>query len=148
MEKKIRYNWARIIIIITVICAIGYALFLAKDTVSLLKENSDLKKHNKQLIEEKKELTKELKNVNTPEYIEEQAKLQLKLIRPGETLFILGDGSTVPKGVTPSTDKENNSREKREQGSDEGTPGNTDPENPANTNNHENRNRDESSPGQ
>ncbi len=129
MEKKVRYNWPRIIIIIAVIVAIGYALFLAKDTVSLLKENSDLKKQNKQLTQEKKDLTKELKNVNTPEYIEEQAKLQLKLIRPGETLFILGDGSTVPKGVTPSPDKEKDNGENQEQGGGETSPDNPNSEN-------------------
>lgn len=123
MEKKVRYNWPRIIIICVVVFAIGYAVFLAKDTVSLLKENSELKKQNKHLVEEKKELTKELKNVNTPEYIEEQAKLQLKLIRPGETLFILGDDSAVPGGY-PSTDKEKDTKNQEEQGSSEGSPQN------------------------
>ena len=62
----------------------------------LLSENSELKKQNTELTKQKKSLENELKNVNKPEYIEEQAKLQLKLIKPGETLFILGEENALP----------------------------------------------------
>ena len=43
----------------------------------------------KELNDEKAALQEELKNVNDLDYIEEQARNQLKLIKPGEILYIL-----------------------------------------------------------
>ena len=46
-------------------------------------------KSRKILKEKKKDLEKELKLVNEPEYIEEQARKQLKLVKPGEIIYII-----------------------------------------------------------
>ena len=41
-----------------------------------------------ELIEQRKELKIELRNVNSKEYIEEQARKQLRLVDPDEILFV------------------------------------------------------------
>ena len=89
MQKRVRYNWLRIIVISIIVVSLIYGIFIVKNMSKLLSENSELTK-------QKKSLENELKNVNKPEYIEEQAKLQLKLIKPGETLFILGEENALP----------------------------------------------------
>ena len=42
-------------------------------------------------------MTAELKNVNELDYIEEQARKQLKMIKPGEVLYVL-DGKKNKDG--------------------------------------------------
>ena len=96
MQKRVRYNWLRIIVISIIVVSLIYGIFIIKNMSKLLSENSELKKQNTELTKQKKSLENELKNVNKPEYIEEQAKLQLKLIKPGETLFILGEENALP----------------------------------------------------
>lgn len=50
------------------------------------------------LLEEKARLEEELKQVNSEEYIEEQARTQLRMIKPGERIYIL------PKDAKEETD--------------------------------------------
>jgi len=40
------------------------------------------------LQNDKANLQNELKLINTPEYLEQQARLQLKMIKPGELLYV------------------------------------------------------------
>ena len=96
MQKRVRYNWLRIIVISIIVVSLIYGIFIVKNMAKLLSENSELKKQKTELTKQKETLEKELKDVNKPEYVEEQAKLQLKLIKPGETLFILGGDDTSP----------------------------------------------------
>lgn len=77
---------AGIIIILSLV--VGYSAY---QIISLKIEQKELKARQVQLKKEKKELQKEMTVVNDPEYIEQQARRQLKLIMPGETLYILPD---------------------------------------------------------
>lgn len=88
-NRKYKLNKARSI-------AVGAALVLLivvsvslKNIMDLRAERNTLIQQNQALKEEKKKLKDELKNVNDMDYIEEQARLQLRLIKPGETLFIV-----------------------------------------------------------
>ena len=60
-------------------------------------EKSHLEKTQKELEQKKDDLTAELKNVNELDYIEEQARKQLKMIKPGEVLYVL-DGKKNKDG--------------------------------------------------
>ncbi len=40
------------------------------------------------MIKERERLSRELLKVEDPQYIEEQARTQLKMVRPGEILYI------------------------------------------------------------
>ena len=73
-----------------VIAAVVLLLLAAsvRNIVKLELENRRLKNKQKELIEQRKELKIELKNVNSKEYIEEQARKQLRLVDPDEILFV------------------------------------------------------------
>lgn len=59
--------------------------------VTLKMEQQQLMAQQTALIQEKEKLKEQLKNVNNPEFIEQEARKQLKMIMPGETLYILKD---------------------------------------------------------
>lgn len=73
-----------------IIAAVVLLLLAAsvRNIVKLEIENRRLKNKQKELIEQRKELKIELKNVNSKEYIEEQARKQLRLVDPDEILFV------------------------------------------------------------
>ena len=73
-----------------IIAAVVLLLLAASihNIVKLELENRRLKNKQKELIEQRKELKIELKNVNSKEYIEEQARKQLRLVNPDEILFV------------------------------------------------------------
>lgn len=76
------------------IILIMVGVFLAitvKNIYTLQTEKKNLKEENEKLTLEKEALKDELENVSDKEYIEEQARIQLKLIKPGEILYILED---------------------------------------------------------
>ena len=73
-----------------IIAAVVLLLLAAsvRNIVKLELENRRLKNKQKELIEQRKELKIELRNVNSKEYIEEQARKQLRLVNPDEILFV------------------------------------------------------------
>ena len=73
-----------------IIAAVVLLLLAAsvRNIVKLERENRRLKNKQKELIEQRKELKIELRNVNSKEYIEEQARKQLRLVNPDEILFV------------------------------------------------------------
>lgn len=67
---------------------VGFSLY---QDLSLRHEYKRVVEENKALTLQKERLKEELKNINSPEYIEQQARDQLKLVRPGEVMYILPD---------------------------------------------------------
>ena len=59
--------------------------------IKLKAENRELKQQQQELTSEKSKLTKELKNIHSKEYIQEQARKQLRLLNKDEILFIFKD---------------------------------------------------------
>lgn len=90
-KKKVKVNSGRMILTVIVLVLIAVVGMSVKTVFDLRAEQADLKKENKGLLSEKAALKEELKNINDPEYVEEQARIQLKLIKPGEILYILED---------------------------------------------------------
>ena len=76
------------VIMIILIAVLGMSV---KNIFDLRAEQKALSEENKSLAVEKESLEEELKNVNDKDYIEEQARIQLKLIKPGEILYIFDD---------------------------------------------------------
>lgn len=77
----------------------GLILFLSflltmccREVIRLKAQNYSLKKQQQELIEERDRLAEELKHTGNKEYIKEQARKQLKLLDPGEIMFIFRDG--------------------------------------------------------
>jgi len=88
LRKITRNILAYLIVAILVVCVAGFSVF---KIINLKMESNELHAQQQALIAEKEKLTEQLKNVNNPEYIEQEARKQLKMIMPGETLYILQD---------------------------------------------------------
>ncbi|WP_281522919.1 FtsB family cell division protein [Mogibacterium timidum] len=83
-----------------IISAVVLLLFAAsvRNIIKLELENRRLTLKNRELKETKKELQIELKNVNSKEYIEEQARKQLRLVNPDEILFVFPNDKDKSNG--------------------------------------------------
>ena len=84
----------KMIILILLIWAIAFA---ALQVYNMYRINADYKKvliENTKLKKERETLKEELKHVNEPEYIEQQAREQLKMVKPGEVMYILPQNET------------------------------------------------------
>ncbi len=90
-KKKVRINRGRIVLTVIVLVLIAVVGVSIKNVFDLRAEQQELAAAQKKLNSQKAALEEELKNVNDLEYIEEQARIQLRLIKPGEILYILDD---------------------------------------------------------
>lgn len=88
-RNKARKSRRRLIYAAVFIAIAAIIVGSAYNVLSLLEEKADMEAEQQRLIEMKERLQEELSNVNTPEYIEQQARSQLRLVMPGEILFIL-----------------------------------------------------------
>ena len=90
-RKKKRVNRGKLAMTVIVIFLIAVLGVSIKNIFVLQAEKQALTAEKESLTLEKESLQDELKNVSDTEYIEEQARIQLKLIKPGEILYILED---------------------------------------------------------
>lgn len=90
----------KILIGFIVVCIIGVMSLSLINIVSMKKEQHDVLTQQEQLKKEKSSLEKELENINDPENLEEQARNQLRLIKPGETLYMFPDEITEKESST------------------------------------------------
>lgn len=90
-KKKVRINRGRIALTVIVLVLIAVVGMSIKNAFDLRAEQQELAATQKKLNSQKAALEEELKNVNDLDYIEEQARIQLRLIKPGEILYILDD---------------------------------------------------------
>ena len=63
----------------------------SREIVRLKAQNYELQKKHAQLEQERDRLTEELNHVGDKEYIKDQARRQLRLLNPGEIMFMFGD---------------------------------------------------------
>jgi cell division protein FtsB len=65
------------------------------------------------LKNEKISLQNEIININSPEYIEQQARIQLKMIKPGEVLYVfpLSDQNGSTQTTIPNSTEDTNQTE-------------------------------------
>lgn len=96
-KKKFRLNYTRLILTIIIVVVLVVLGLSVKNIVDLKLEQKTLKQESAQLKAEKQKLEEELKSVNDLDYIEEQARTQLNMIKPGEILYITEDQETKDK---------------------------------------------------
>jgi cell division protein FtsB len=60
-----------------------------KNVLELSYEQHQLKMENASLKEKKAALEREFENINDKNYIEEQARKQLNMVKPGEIVYII-----------------------------------------------------------
>ncbi|MGN0703367.1 MAG: septum formation initiator family protein [Lentihominibacter sp.] len=102
-RQKRRRKILTVLIVVGIIGAMSLSL---ANIISLKKEQHDVLAEQEQLKQQKQELQKELDNINDPENLEEQARNQLRLIRPGETLYMFPDEITEQDSSTESTESQ------------------------------------------
>lgn len=79
-------------IVVAVMVLVGFSVF---NIVSLKMEQRDVEQKQAELKDEKKQLEKQLKEVKDKDNLEEQARSQLRLIKPGESLYLFDDYLTT-----------------------------------------------------
>lgn len=65
---------------------------------SLKIQQSEAEQQYQEKVDEKARLEVTLNYINTPEYIEQVARDKLKMVMPGEILYVLKDANTVESG--------------------------------------------------
>ena len=80
------------ILAVVLVVVIFLLVVYGRPIIKLRIENRNLQKQNEQLEKERSAKTKELKDVHSKEYIQEQARKQLRLLNKDEKLFIFDDG--------------------------------------------------------
>ena len=86
LRKK--QSFRRILVGLIIVVMLGFLCASITGIVMLTKEQHEVLKKQEQLKEEKAKLKEDLKNINDKESIEEQAREKLKLVKPGETIYI------------------------------------------------------------
>ena len=110
-KMAIRKNRARrrIMIGLVIVLILGLFSFSIFNIFSLKREQHDAEAQKKELMEEKKQLEKELEEVNDLSNVEEQARDQLRLIKPGETIFLFPDSITNSDDSSDNSDSDDSS---------------------------------------
>lgn len=88
-RKKIRRRILLLILIIALFASL--ATMCGRDIVRLKAENRALQKRQAELEEERDRLKQEVENAGQREYVQDQARKQLRLLNPGELLFTFED---------------------------------------------------------
>ncbi|MEG0919640.1 MAG: septum formation initiator family protein [Anaerovoracaceae bacterium] len=77
------------VIVVVFIAVLGASIF---EIIDLKNQQRKLKQEAVKLTEQKEKLEEEAKNKDNLDYIEQQARKQLRLIMPGEILYVMPDG--------------------------------------------------------
>lgn len=105
-KKRVKLNQGRLILTVIVVILIAVVGMSIKNVFDLRAEQKNLQEENQNLLQQQDALKAELDNVNDLEYIEEQARIQLRMIKPGEILFVLD--KEQDKDNHDGTDQEDN----------------------------------------
>lgn len=87
--QALRKRSIYLIIAVILFVIIGVSVY---NLVSLKMEQAKVNEDYAALIKEKAQLKEELSNVDSDEYVEQKAREELKMILPGETLYIISHG--------------------------------------------------------
>lgn len=93
--KKARRRMVYFVIFLFII---GLVTVSAFQIISLKLTEARTMKEHQDLLNQKARLERDYSQVSSPEYIEQQARQQLRMIRPGEILYVLPEKETVATG--------------------------------------------------
>ena len=88
----------RMVYFVVFLFIIGLVTVSAFQIITLKLTEASTMKEQQDLLNQKARLESVYSQVNSPEYIEQQARQQLKMIRPGEILYVLPVKETVATG--------------------------------------------------
>ena len=91
-KKKLKItNTKRFTVSVIILILIASIAVSAVNIVKLTIQRNKLQEQNADLVKLKEDLTAELEYINSTEYIEQQARKDLKMIKENELLFIVSD---------------------------------------------------------
>lgn len=91
-KKKIKIvNMRRFVGSVIVVILIACVGMSAINIIKLTHQRNELQERNAELIKIKEDLVAEAEYINSAEYIEQQARKELKLIKENELLFIISE---------------------------------------------------------
>ena len=88
-RRRRRINKTHFVLFIVIFVLLAGIGISVKNVLDLRSEQAELALENESLKRQKDALENELANVNEDDYIEDQARKQLRLVKPGEVLYIL-----------------------------------------------------------
>ena len=94
LAKRRKKNIIYAVVILAIIAAIGVS---ALNIVTLRADYKAVEAENLRLQEEKEQLEKQLENSGKKDFIEEEARRQLRMVKPGETVYIVPFGEETVK---------------------------------------------------
>ena len=117
-SRKSRVRRKRRTVILAILVFAALLTMCGREIVRLKAENLSLKRQHAQLEAERDRLTKELANVGNKEYVKDQARKQLRLLDPGEILFIFDEGQAEAEAKAEA-EAEKKAQEESEESSEE-----------------------------
>ena len=118
-RNQVRRKRRRVVVLVLV-----FAVLLTtctREIVRLKAENRALKKQHAQLEQERDRLTKELGRVGDKDYIKEQARKQLRLLDPGEKMFVFEDGEPASEEAAAQEEEKAEESSEEEETKEEGS---------------------------
>ncbi len=91
MRRKEKKSKKAILYILLILVMLGVLGWHAVDMIILRMDYQEIKMKNEQLKLEKEKLEAELEYINSKDYIEQQARDQLKMVMPGEIVYVQED---------------------------------------------------------
>lgn len=88
-KKKMHLNMSRLLFRVVIVVLVCVTALSIRKIVLLKIEQSELKEQQKALKDKRTKLKNELKNIDDKNYIEEQARKQLNMVKPGEILYMI-----------------------------------------------------------
>lgn len=83
--KSNRIRYTILLVSFLLLILLGFSMF---SIVTLKMQENQVIALSDKLKNDKAKLQNELKLISTPEYLEQQARMQLKMIKPGELLYV------------------------------------------------------------
>lgn len=105
-KKKVKINYMRLALCILVVVIGASFVVSAVKIVQLQGEYKDVEARNEELTHKKETLEMEFENVKLPEYIENQARRELKLVKPQELLFAFDENDEADKAKDTTDSKD------------------------------------------
>lgn len=117
MKKKIRYKkspkisdrqftknnrrrYLAAFVVLAIFMVIGFSMV---NIVSLKMQEAEAAGFKQKLLQEKEKLKTELSLVYDPAYVEQQARIKLKMIKPGEILYIFPEKTATGPALEEKT---------------------------------------------
>ncbi len=101
-----------LIICAAVIALAAYFGMSAFKIYKLSQEKDEVSAYNAELTKKKASLELKLENINSPDYIESQARSDLRLVKPSELLFIFSDDGDSDDDSKSADDSKSTADEK------------------------------------